>query len=357
MKIVHTVSSLNVGGMEQFVVRLAERQISNGLDSSILALSPGPLKETADKARVSVKILNSRSKLLRACNAMLYFKRAQPHIIHAHNPTSLHYAALGKSATGAQLLMTDHGQGNGIGRAIPRRTWEKTDRIVAVSEATARKRTESPQSARYCVIHNGVELSPVVSNRKEIREKLNIREDSVAGIIVARIDGKKGHETLIAATEALDEKAPYLLIVGDGVQRATLEDIAIRSPNSKQIRFLGFRSDIPDLLAASDFFVLPSLTEGLPLSVLEAMAQKLPVIATNVGGIPELVVDGETGILIPPNDPDALANAMERMIRDPAMRRRMGEAGYHRVATEFSFNEMTRKYEALYLSLLGKKGL
>jgi glycosyltransferase involved in cell wall biosynthesis len=105
---------------------------------------------------------------------------------------------------------------------------------------------------------------------------------------------------------------------------------------------------VPDLLAAADFFVLPSLTEGLPLSVLEAMAQGLPVIATPVGGIPEVVLEGEHGYLVPVQEDAALAEAMTRLARDPELARRLGEAGRRRVEERFSFAEMARAYEALY---------
>jgi glycosyltransferase involved in cell wall biosynthesis len=123
-----------------------------------------------------------------------------------------------------------------------------------------------------------------------------------------------------------------------------------------RVRFLGFRSDVPDLLAASDFFALPSLTEGLPLSVLEAMGHRLPVIATPVGGVPELVTEGRHGLLVPVDAPESLACAVSQLSQDADLRRRFGEAAYQKVKTDFSFETMLKSYETLYASLLIPRG-
>jgi glycosyltransferase involved in cell wall biosynthesis len=120
-------------------------------------------------------------------------------------------------------------------------------------------------------------------------------------------------------------------------------------------RFLGFRTDVADLLAAADFFVLPSRAEGLPISLLEAMSHHLPVVCTRVGGNPELVTDGVHGALVPAGDPEALAAAMERLALDPDLRRRQGEAGAARVHDEFSFDRTTDHYEAIYHRVLARR--
>src|SRR5204863_7471061 len=133
-----------------------------------------------------------------------------------------------------------------------------------------------------------------------------------------------------------------LLVAGDGDERERVERRAreLALP-ADRVRFLGFRRDVPRLLAASDFFVLPSRTEGLPLCLLEAMAQGLPAIATPVGGVPEVIEEGITGLLTPVEDPAALAEAIRRLAAEPALRARMGAAAQRRAAEEFSFAEMT----------------
>jgi glycosyltransferase involved in cell wall biosynthesis len=115
---------------------------------------------------------------------------------------------------------------------------------------------------------------------------------------------------------------------------------------------LGSRSDVDRFLEAADFFVLPSDTEGLPLSVLEAMAHRLPVVATPVGGIPEIVTDGESGLLVPVNEPEALSSAIARLAQDPSLRHSLGEASFRAARDRFSFDAMARQYEALYYRLL-----
>lgn len=117
-------------------------------------------------------------------------------------------------------------------------------------------------------------------------------------------------------------------------------------------RFLGFRNDVPDILAASDIFALPSRAEGLPMSILEAMSHRLPVVCTPVGGNPELVLDGEHGKLTPVGDAQALAQAITQLVLDPVLRQRQGEAGYKRVSQDFSFERTSSLYEAIYRRIL-----
>ncbi len=152
-----------------------------------------------------------------------------------------------------------------------------------------------------------------------------------------------------------DAERPVILVAGDGAERPRIEQLARELGVAQQLRFLGFRTDVTDLLAASDFFVLPSFTEGLPLSVLEAMAQRLAVIVTPVGGVPELIDDGVNGILVPVKDVAALTAALERLVGDAENRSRIAEAGFQRVSEQFSFDGMIDNYQDLYLSLLSRR--
>jgi len=198
------------------------------------------------------------------------------------------------------------------------------------------------------VIHNGVELKSSTISRFNTRSKLSIENDVVA-INIARIEYIKGQDILLEAIAKLGGKAPLLLLAGDGEDREKIEtkarDIGLKDD---KVRFLGFRNDIPDLLAASDFFILPSRTEGLPLSILEAMASNLPIIATSIGGIPELVKDKEHGFLIPPDDVDALAEAIGLLTENSDLRDKLGENCAKQVEEHFSFDAMSKKYRELY---------
>jgi glycosyltransferase involved in cell wall biosynthesis len=279
--------------------------------------------------------------------------RQRPHIIHAHNPTSLHYGVVGKLASGARLVITDH---RGILRVPSTIEWLLTDAVIAVSRDTARICPASGITD-VRVIYNGVDPTPPTRSRAETRAELGLGEEVVA-IQVANLLPVKAHDVLLPALARLRDEGTQLtmLLVGDGPERPRIEQLARDlSLGPDRLRLLGFRSDVPNLLVASDFFVLPSRMEGLPLSALEAMAQRLPVVTTRVGGIPEVVFDGEHGFLVPPEDAPALSLAVGRLAREPELRRSLGEAAYARARDVFSFEHMTHKYDELYDHVLGRR--
>ena len=144
----------------------------------------------------------------------------------------------------------------------------------------------------------------------------------------------------------------HLVILGEGELRVPLERQVKELRLERTVRMPGFREDVLSLIKSADLFVMSSITEGLGSAVLDAMAMGLPVVGTRAGGIPEAVVDGETGLLVPPRDPAALAEAMARVASDPEARRRMGAAGRLRVVEHYSLDRMTRDYERLYLEMV-----
>lgn len=353
MRIIHTVSSLKVGGMEHFVLRLADAQRRNGHVVAVLALQGGSLEQEARQRGVRVVVPGGRGKAGRALHAAFALALLRPDIINAHNQTSLHYAILGKRVSGARVVLTNHGQGKGSPRDPGSLEWRLTDAIVTVSGAVAGRMDNRRLGPKITTIHNGVEIPAPGRPRAAIRAELGLPTERVVGIIAARIDHLKGHDTLLRALALLREREmrPDLtvLIAGDGAERASREALARElGLGPDEVRFLGFRSDVADLLAASDFFVLPSLTEGLPLSVLEAMAHRLPAVATPVGGLPELITPGCNGLLVPVNHPKALADALATLAANAPLRRSYGEAAFQCVNAEFSFERMIQKYEALY---------
>jgi glycosyltransferase involved in cell wall biosynthesis len=173
-------------------------------------------------------------------------------------------------------------------------------------------------------------------------------------LTVARLDPQKGLHHLVSAAALVPEAR--LMVVGDGPERGALEARIAQLGLGDRVHLLGFRSDIPELLAGCDLFVLPSLFEGLPLSILEAMAAAKPVVATAIGGNDEAVVNGTTGVLVPPADPRALADAIRALLSDPERRRRFGEAGRRRAEDEFSATAMVRRVAAVYDELLAAPG-
>lgn len=354
LRIVHVVSSLKPGGMEQFVLRLAAYQRDQGHAASVLALQGGALEGQAQQQQVPVRVLGGAQRAVRVLKGLAHLASRRPQVVHAHNPTSMHYALLGKSILGARVVMTYHGSGRMDGRAATAREWNRLDAVVGVSAGALAQIDHPLAPDRVSIIRNGVEPAAPGRTREEVRKELGLH-DRCVGVMVARLDGLKGHDTLLRALLLVKETtAVSILVVGDGAKRESLEVLARSLGVSARVHFLGFRADIPDLLGAADFFALPSLSEGLPLSVLEAMSQRLPVIASAVGGIPELVADGVHGLLLPPNNPEVLAQKVELLAADPCLRRLLGEAGYRRVCKEFSFAAMAAQYDTVYQTLLSR---
>lgn len=370
LRIVHTVSSLQGGGMEHFVLRLVETQRRQGHDASILSLRPGPLEDIARERGLPTVVLQG-NKIERIARAGLAFGKARPQIIHAHNPTSLHYANVGKLITRARLVYTDHAQTRGIVRVPAHYEWRQCDAVVGCSQDTADRCGAVGIVKEIFVIHNGIDITPARRTRAEVRAELGLGDEYV-GIMPAAFHRVKGHDVLLRALAILRDEdldltatadpdvAPpagrvRVLVAGDGDERDRIHGLAKElGLGPEWVTFLGFRKDVPDLLAGMDFFVLPSRMEGLPLSILEAMARGLPVVVTPVGGVPEVVKNGEHGEVVPVDDPRALAEAMGRLANDPALGRRMGESGKARVELGFSFDHMARKYEDLYLRVLDR---
>ena len=206
---------------------------------------------------------------------------------------------------------------------------------------------------KFFVIPNGIDVSDW--NRQRERPLQKVPEI----ICAANFRPIKHHCDLVEALAILRINGMRLRcsFLGDGPTRQDVESLARARGLNEFIEFLGKREpeEVEDLLGASDIFVLPSLWEGLPRSVMEAMGAGLPVVGTDVNGINELVINGETGFLVPPKDPAALADGIEKLVRDPDLRRRMGEAGRLRITREFSLENMVRSYEHVYKELVQRK--
>jgi glycosyltransferase involved in cell wall biosynthesis len=205
------------------------------------------------------------------------------------------------------------------------------------------------------VIQNGLDPLPFErAQRGRIRPALGIGQEETVLVCVANIRPAKGHEVLLDAAHLLkwESFSFSLWLVGDGDLRPAIEAKVRASDLNQHVRLLGRRADIPDILADADIFVLASHWEGMPGAIMEAMAAQLPVVATRVGGIPELVVEGETGLLVPPGDAAALATALKRLLTNPDLRRRMGQAGHQRITTHFRLEDKVREQEEVYIQLL-----
>ena len=223
-------------------------------------------------------------------------------------------------------------------------------RYVAVSQEVAQRLIHKLRwpARKVQVIRNCVSTA----DSNPIRNLPTDRADQAVVLTVARLDVQKGHRYLIEAAARVPEA--QFVLAGDGPMRASLEAQARSLGVERRVRFLGHRDDISDLLADCDVFVLPSLYEGLPLSILEAMSAGKPVIATQIGGTDEAVIAGETGLLIPPADPAALAAAIRTLLADQPLAKRLASAGRARVEQEFSAIKMVQQVIDVYDELLEK---
>ena len=253
-----------------------------------------------------------------------------------------------------------HGERMGqILYAIDRMTLPMAHVIVANAEGVREDLVKNVglSAGRVVRIYNGIDLTrytPPVGARAEMRGALVLPTEAQIVGVVARLWYQKGINYLLEAMQLLvaNGSTAVLLIVGDGPERANLEAQAASLNLGHRVIFFGERADVPELLAAVDVFVFPSLFEGLPNAVLEAMAACLPVVASDIPGNNEVVMDGVTGYLVPAKNPAALAERIACLLGDPQLRQAMGQAGHSSVAEHFSIQAAVRQYEALYLEQL-----
>jgi glycosyltransferase involved in cell wall biosynthesis len=228
-----------------------------------------------------------------------------------------------------------------------------TDGFIAVAKSHGEylTRAEGCPAHKVRVIPNGVDVDRFKPKNPDalLRGELGLSTDSAVVSIVAALRPEKNHELFLRAARRVRHAVPNarFLIVGDGQERAKLETLASELQISHEVRFLGTRSDIPELLALTDVVALSSHMEANPVSILEALACGKPVVATNVGSIPETVIDGQTGYLAPAGDEQALADRMLTLLKDRALARRLGATGRERVVANYSLEHMVRGYERL----------
>ena len=229
---------------------------------------------------------------------------------------------------------------------------EVRDDLVALGVAPREK---------FAVVRLGIELDERVraetNGRAETRRLLGIAPDRFAVGWIGRMTGVKRTDDVLLAFRLLQQRGvdAWLCMVGDGPDRDHVERRAHELGVMRRTLVLGYQEDVSPLFASFDAFVLPSVNEGTPVTAIEALAAGRPVVATRVGGVPDVVVDGETGLLVERGDPRALAGALDTLLRDPERRRAMGEAGHARRAAEFDLSVMVRRIEDLYVELLGRR--
>jgi glycosyltransferase involved in cell wall biosynthesis len=247
-------------------------------------------------------------------------------------------------------------------RKVLRHIQKRSTYVIANSQAVRDFLVEQDgfDSDLIRVVRNGVDLerfANVSRDRQKLFPYLASANKLIAVVANMNLD-IKGHRDLIRAAQVICQEFPAatFLLVGDGPERASLEGMVAELGLSETVLFLGRRNDVPNILACCDLFVLPSWAEGLPNSVLEAMAAGVPVVATGVGGTPEIVQDGVNGLLVPSRDSRKLAQAIARLLRDPKLAQVLAEAAQERIQLEFSFDCLLEELDWLYTGDLERKG-
>ncbi len=361
LHIAHVTGESGFSGGEVQVFLLMEGLRARG-HANLLVCPPGSAAEREARQRgfpVECVAMRNDLSLFATRRIAAALRRHSPALVHCHTGRANWLGGLAACWARVPALSTRR-----MDRRVkrgPRTRWlyrHLLRRVAAISPAVERRLREAGVDAQQIrVIWSAVDpakLQPSAS-RESVRAQLGAAPDLPCVLVAANLVHRKGVDVLLAACAQLAPRVHHTLwIAGDGPERGTLEADAARRGLAEHVRFLGRRSDVPDLLEACDVFALPSRKEGLGVAALEAMARSRPVVASAVGGLAEIVIPEETGLLVPPGDAAALAAALERLLPDSALARRLGAAGAARVAKQFLAEQMVSSYEALYREILAE---
>jgi len=349
------------GGQRQSLF-LSQELKRKGYPCLFVVQPDSPLHQKASEAGLAVFPLRMRSELdLRAIVRLgRVMKRRRCLLAHFHDA---HAVSIGSSAASlAKVPLRIISRRVDFPIRAPRKYRKNIDSVIAISEGVKKVLVEGKVPAGLIeVIPSGIDFAPFAEARHSdyLRREFHFAPDDYLVGIVAQLEDHKGHTYLIQATKILKRQAPKIkvIVVGSGSLQMELDRQARDLAVDDIVFFLGFREDVPQILSSLDLFVLSSHLEGLGSSLLDAMACRLPVVATMVGGIPEVVIHRETGLLVPPRDPGALAEAILKLYLDRTFASRLGEKGFEVVHQKFSAESMADRIITLYEKLAAKKGV
>ena len=358
LSIVHVLSSFGVGGQERVALDLAIGQRARGHRVGVISLAPPPDGAMVDEFRehgIAIDRVVKRGGLDASLVPRLTraLRRHRADVVHTHNPLPLIYGAPAARLAGAAAIHTKHGMnpGSRAHRLLRRAAARLTHAFVAVSDTTTAqaKAQHDVSLGKLHTIANGIRLErfqPDRDAREAVRAELGLGDAWVVGT-VWRLDPFKNQALLVRAMAPLLSAQVRLVIVGDGPARGDVEAAVASVPEPRWVVMTGARKDVPRLMPAFDVFALSSQSEGLPLVVPEAMAAGLPIVTTAVGGLPTVVDDGETGLLVPVEEA-ALGAALARLASDRELARAMGTRARKVALERYSADRMVDAYLALY---------
>lgn len=352
------IESDGPGGAERMLLHLAEglRERGHDICPILPANGCGWLAGEFRKAGFEPEVFRLRRAIDPGCVRGLgeVFRRRGVDVVHSHEFTMAFYGAAAARLSRLPHVITMHG-GTGFAerwrrRAALRWAFRRSDAAVTVSRSSRTSLAEALgiSEAALDVVPNGIAFA--AGDRTAARARLGLEEDETLILAVGNLYPVKGHAVLLRALAAMNGAAGRwrVAVAGRGAEEEGLRSYAEGAGIASRVELLGYRADVPELLAAADVYVMPSLSEGLPLALVEAMFAGKPVIASRVGGIPEVVEHGETGLLVPPRDPDALAEALRCLLVDPSRARALGEAAREAARSRYGLGPMTDAYRRLY---------
>jgi len=365
--IMFLISSLRMGGAETELVNIAPLFDREKFRVIVVCLQPGPLIAKLESTHVEVRCISfrMRSVLLGIWRLYKILKREHVDVLHTHMWSSGFYGRIaGILAHVPVMVTTDHDKG--YTKRARHRAWERfavrfTSRRIAVTQeiAAVMSARENVPPEKLLVIPNGVDVASFnvdASLRESVRKEWRLNEKALVVGSVSRLVKEKSLHVLIEAfaTASRLHSNVRLVIVGRGPLREPLERRAADFGVSKKVFFAGVRNDIPQVLAAMDVYALSSSFEGLPLSILEAMAAGKPIVSTKVGGIPDVITDGEEGLLVEANNSKSLAAALDRMLTDLNAANLMGAKARKKAVANYSAEAIVKRLEEVYTTLLGE---
>jgi glycosyltransferase involved in cell wall biosynthesis len=369
LKVLQLISSGGYYGAENMLLNLCASQDAAGCRNSLLLFYNVhvPNVEFYERARrrgISVRMVHCRGRAdWRAVRQIKeYIREDAVNVVHTHGYKADLYGYFAAKNEGKPIIATCH---NWVGGTAALGIYNRLDRMVlkrfsavaAVSDGVKERLLESGiPTEKIKLIPNGIDVQAF--ERAEALPELRSSERKVIGV-VARLDLQKGFEYLLAAVREFKIFSHDLkiVIVGEGPDRQAIEQMIERYGLRDTVLLAGQQSNMPGVYAAMDIFVLPSLNEGLPMTVLEAMAASKPVIATRVGAIPRVIEDDRTGLLVNPGDTAGLRDAIARLLGDANLCRRMAAQAHEWVARHFTADAMARQYRSMYEEVLGRKPL
>jgi glycosyltransferase involved in cell wall biosynthesis len=365
VKVLQLISSGGYYGAENMLLNLCASQQKAGCENSLMLFYNvhAPNVEFYERARrrgLSVRMLHCQGRAdwraVRQIEDCIQDDGIE--LLHTHGYKADLYGYVAARRSGKPIVATCHNwvggtAALGIYNHLDRMALKRFHGLAAVSDSVAQRLLNSGvAAAKIRTIANGIDVEPF--ERALPSPALNFDGNKVIGM-VARLDLQKGFECLLRAAHQLCGIFPALKVViaGEGPDRQAIENMIQRFGLQSSVILAGHHSDMPGIYAAIDIFVLPSLNEGLPMTILEAMAASKPVIATRVGAIPSVIKEGETGLLVDPGDADGLRDALARLLSDSDLCQRLGAAGHDWVRRNYTSEAMAMKYRQMYGEVLG----